>query len=106
MHTPTTAGISGGRDGAHSIVMSGGYEDDDDKGDTMCATDRPRLLIRFLSPCRRFYTGTGGHGSDNRYGGGSSGSQIEDQSFEHKDNNALRVRSRGSVDSILCLTFL
>lgn len=35
VHTSTTAGISGGRNGASSIVMSGGYDDDDDKGDTM-----------------------------------------------------------------------
>jgi hypothetical protein len=35
VHTSTTAGISGGKNGAYSIVMSGGYEDDDDKGDKM-----------------------------------------------------------------------
>lgn len=39
MHTRTTAGISGGQDGAYSIVMSGGYSDDDDKGDIMCVAD-------------------------------------------------------------------
>ena len=43
MHPHTTAGISGGKDGAYSIVMSGGYSDDHDMGDFMCATD-PRLV--------------------------------------------------------------
>jgi hypothetical protein len=49
------------------------------------------------------YTGAGGRGDDNRYGGGSGGSwgggeQTKDQSFEHKDNNALRVRSYSLAD--------
>lgn len=34
VHTATTAGIAGGKRGAYSIVMSGGYPDDD-KGDEM-----------------------------------------------------------------------
>ena len=95
MHTSTTAGISGGKNGAYSIVMSGGYEDVD-KGETMCVADLC-LLVHFVSSCRRIYTGTGGYGDENRYGGGNNRSwganiQIEDQTFEHKDNNALYVR--------------
>ena len=43
MHVATTAGIAGGKDGASSIVMSGGYSDDDDRGEFMYATD-PRLV--------------------------------------------------------------
>ena len=39
VHAPNTAGIWGGRYGAHSIVMSGGYEDDVDNGDSMCVAD-------------------------------------------------------------------
>ena len=35
MHAPRTAGIWGGKNGAYSIVMSGGYEDDVDKGEFM-----------------------------------------------------------------------
>lgn len=36
MHRKTVAGISGNGDaGAFSIVLSGGYEDDDDEGDTL-----------------------------------------------------------------------
>jgi len=100
MHTPTKAGISGGREGAYSIVMSGGYTDDIDKGDFMCVSD---LCFRvcFVSPVHRLYTGTGGYGEENRYGGGSSwGSRVqsEDQTFDHKDNKALFVRSRSLAE--------
>jgi len=101
MHTPTKAGISGGKDGAYSIVMSGGYVDDVDNGDEMCATDLC-FLVHFISLYHRMYTGTGGYGDERRYGGGSSGwgsgIQIEDQSFDHKDNNALLVRDHSSTD--------
>jgi putative restriction endonuclease len=39
VHTPTQAGISGSQsEGADSIVLSGGYEDDDDTGDTIVYT--------------------------------------------------------------------
>ncbi|KAF9645901.1 hypothetical protein BDM02DRAFT_3119510 [Thelephora ganbajun] len=56
--------------------MSGGYKDDVDNGE-------------FIK-----YTGTGGYGEENRYGGGSNrswggGIQTEDQTFGHKDNGAL-----------------
>ena len=103
MHTPNTAGISGGKSGAYSIVMSGGYEDDVDEGDTMCVVDC-RFPARFISSRRRTYTGTGGYGDENRYGGGNrsrgGGVQTEDQSFEHKDNKSLFVRSRGSIGRV------
>ena len=35
MHAHLKAGIWGGKDGAYSIVMSGGYEDDVDHGENM-----------------------------------------------------------------------
>ena len=39
VHRPLIAGISGrGREGADSIVLSGGYEDDQDFGDTILYT--------------------------------------------------------------------
>ena len=39
VHPPTQAGISGSEaEGADSIVLSGGYEDDDDRGDTILYT--------------------------------------------------------------------
>jgi putative restriction endonuclease len=39
VHRPTQAGISGGADeGADSIVLSGGYEDDEDYGETIIYT--------------------------------------------------------------------
>lgn len=84
VHTATLAGISGSKnDGAFSIVVSGGYEDDKDDGETL------------------EYTGTGGQGSatssrddgktrkssSSSWGGGP---QIEDQSWDHSDNAALR----------------
>lgn len=100
IHTSTKAGISGGRDGAYSIVMSGGYSDDVDKGDTMCVSDRC-FLDHVVSPAvHRVYTGTGGRDDENsRYGGGNNrswggGEQTKDQTFEHKDNRALLVRSQ------------
>jgi putative restriction endonuclease len=58
VHPPLQAGIAGSaKTGAESIVVSGGYEDDDDYGD---------LII---------YTGAGGRG-------GVGGPQIEDQKLE------------------------
>jgi hypothetical protein len=57
VHRPTVAGISGSeREGADSIVLSGGYEDDQDLGDEIV------------------YTGHGGRDPE-------SGRQIVDQSF-------------------------
>jgi putative restriction endonuclease len=39
LHRPTMAGISGnGHEGADSIVVSGGYEDDEDYGDELIYT--------------------------------------------------------------------
>jgi len=40
VHPPLVAGISGGKhEGADSIVLSGGYEDDEDLGDTIIYTE-------------------------------------------------------------------
>jgi hypothetical protein len=76
--------------------MSGGYEDDIDEGDFMCVANLC-FLIRFISLGHRTYTGTGGHGDERRFGGngnsGGSAIQVEDQSFDHEHNLALRVRS-------------
>jgi len=77
VHNSTTAGISGGKDGACSIVMSGGYDDDEDKGNEI------------------IYTGTGGY-EDKRYGGGSSrswggGTQVAHQTPDHPHNKALLI---------------
>lgn len=54
VHRPLQAGISGGKDGADSIVVSGGYPDDEDHGDEL------------------IYTGHGGRDPD-------SGRQVADQ---------------------------
>jgi hypothetical protein len=68
VHRPTVAGISGSeREGADSIVLSGGYEDDQDLGDEIV------------------YTGHGG-----RDPGG--GRQIADQNFT-RGNRALAYSS-------------
>ncbi|KAF9039158.1 PUA-like domain-containing protein [Panaeolus papilionaceus] len=68
VHTKTVAGISGSKDhGAYSIVLNGGYEDDNDEGETFV------------------YTGTGGQ--KDPYA--STSSQVCDQSFTHNDNAAL-----------------
>ena len=48
VHTSTTAGISGGKDGAYSIVMSGGYDDDHDRGNDMRVADFGSLVPLIL----------------------------------------------------------
>jgi putative restriction endonuclease len=65
VHRVLQAGIVGSRDnGAESIVVSGGYEDDEDYGDVIIYT---------------------GHGGNDR----STGRQIKDQSFDTYGNAAL-----------------
>lgn len=64
VHRPTVAGISGSeREGADSIVLSGGYEDDQDLGDAIV------------------YTGHGGRDPE-------TGRQVADQNFS-RGNRAL-----------------
>ena len=66
IHRPRQAGISGSAaEGADSIVVSGGYEDDEDYGDVI------------------IYTGQGGNDPQSKH-------QIADQSFE-RGNKALAV---------------
>jgi putative restriction endonuclease len=61
VHRPTIAGISGTpEDGADSIVLSGGYEDDEDEGDVIV------------------YTGHGGRGEN-------TGKQIADQELTRQN---------------------
>ncbi|KAJ6589281.1 PUA-like domain-containing protein [Mycena capillaripes] len=69
VHKPTMAGISGSKDGAFSIVMSGAYEDAADEGETFV------------------YIGTGGK-RDSAFG--SAGPQVADQSMEHPHNKYLK----------------
>ena len=72
VHKPTMNGISGtDREGADSVVVSGGYEDDEDHGTEI------------------IYTGTGGYNP-------ASGKQTSDQTLENTNNAALVVsRLRG-----------
>jgi len=76
VHTNKFAGISGSRtNGAFSVVLSGGYEDDIDQGDVI------------------IYTGTGGR--DDKYGcWGGSQKQTRPQTFEHDNNKALQISYR------------
>jgi putative restriction endonuclease len=47
VHPPHPHGISGsGADGADSIVVSGGYEDDEDYGDLIVYTGAGRQTLR------------------------------------------------------------
>jgi len=70
LHNRMFAGISGTiQDGAYSIVISKGYEDDEDCGE-------------FIS-----YTGTGGRPESFS----SSGPQTSDQTFDHHDNMVLKI---------------
>lgn len=65
VHRPTVPGISGtGAEGADSIVVSGGYEDDEDLGDEL------------------IYTGAGGNDP-------STGRQIADQTLDQPGNAGL-----------------
>ncbi|KAH8094513.1 PUA-like domain-containing protein [Cristinia sonorae] len=73
VHPVMMAGIYGSpTDGAYSIVLSGGYEDDEDKGDTLT------------------YTGMGGRQKKNALGKRiTNGPQVSDQSFNHSSNRSL-----------------
>src|SRR5205085_9988698 len=65
VHRPTQGGVSGTRrDGADSIVVSGGYEDDDDQGDEI------------------IYTGAGGNDP-------ATGKQVADQTLDQPGNAGL-----------------
>lgn len=66
-HRNWAAGIDGnGTVGASAIVLSGGYEDDEDRGDEIV------------------YTGAGGNDPN-------TGKQVEDQTWQNKGNAGLRV---------------
>lgn len=65
VHRPLQAGICGGVDGAESVVLSGGYQDDKDGGE------------------RVLYTGQGGRDP-------TTGKQVEDQEFL-RGNKGLAV---------------
>jgi len=70
-HAPSVSGISRGTGGlpAFSVVLSGGYEDDIDEGET------------FL------YTGIGGQADVYR----ESGPQVGHQTMDHADNRSLQL---------------
>ena len=70
VHDPLQAGISGARDGADSIVVSGGYEDDVDYGDEI------------------IYTGQGGNDPN-------TGKQISDQKWIRGNAGLLRSHLEG-----------
>lgn len=69
VHRPTQGGICGGKDGAESIVMSGGYPDDIDLGGVI------------------IYTGHGGQDK-------STKKQIADQDLDDSGNRGLTVSMR------------
>ncbi|PSR77133.1 hypothetical protein PHLCEN_2v8041 [Hermanssonia centrifuga] len=69
VHPPLQAGIYGRKaDGARSVVLGGGFDEDEDHGDTFT------------------YIGSGGRESDVRWG-----PQTRDQSFENTLNQSLRM---------------
>ena len=47
VHRPTVAGIHPGPEGAYSIALSGGYEDDIDMGDCFTYTGEGKILISY-----------------------------------------------------------
>jgi len=74
MHTHPTAGISGGKEGAYSIVMSGGYEDVD-QGEYMwvhistpslALSDNPTERTREQVDSETITNGGGGRASKSR----------------------------------------
>ncbi|KAF7361115.1 hypothetical protein MSAN_01143200 [Mycena sanguinolenta] len=74
VHKPMMAGISGCKGGAFSIVVSGGYEDGKDNGETFI----------YIGTGRKWNSSFGGHGP-----------QVEDQSMEHSHNKALKSQETG-----------
>ncbi|CAE6490171.1 unnamed protein product [Rhizoctonia solani] len=78
IHAPFVAGISGGSEGAYSVALSGGYDDDVDMGDAFT------------------YTGSGGRdlkGTAKNPKNLRTAPQSSHQSFEHSFNKALKVSS-------------
>jgi len=78
VHAPWVAGISGSNEGAYSVALSGGYEDDVDLGD--CFT----------------FTGSGGRalrGTKSNPKNLRTAPQSSDQNFENPSNRALKVSS-------------
>ncbi|KAG8831563.1 hypothetical protein FRC18_006313 [Serendipita sp. 400] len=77
VHAPVVAGISGNAiDGAYSVALSGGYDDDVDLGYVFT------------------YTGAGGRdlkGTKDAPKNLRTGPQVKDQSFDHPPNRALQL---------------
>jgi len=78
IHAPWVAGISGSNEGAYSVALSGGYEDDVDLGD--CFT--------FTGSGGRALKGTKANPKNLR-----TAPQSSDQSFENPFNKALKISS-------------
>ncbi|TCD63936.1 hypothetical protein EIP91_004746 [Steccherinum ochraceum] len=78
VHPGLLAGIFGSKnDGAYSVVLSGGYKDDVDEGETFT------------------YTGAGGHDKHTVDGKARRvGPQKHDQTFDHPPNRALLISSK------------
>ncbi|KEP46552.1 SAD/SRA domain protein [Rhizoctonia solani 123E] len=78
IHAPFVAGISGGPEGAYSVALSGGYDDDIDMGDAFT------------------YTGSGGRdlkGTAKNPKNLRTAPQSSHQSFDHSFNKSLKVSS-------------
>ncbi|THV04919.1 hypothetical protein K435DRAFT_961639 [Dendrothele bispora CBS 962.96] len=78
IHAPWVGGISGGKGGAYSVALSGGYEDDVDLGYAFT------------------YTGSGGRdlkGTKNNPKNLRTAPQSSDQTFEDRTNKALQRSS-------------
>ncbi|PPQ65052.1 hypothetical protein CVT26_015748 [Gymnopilus dilepis] len=89
VHKATVAGISGSsKDGAYSICVSNGYEDDEDDGDRILYTGTggqpDPFAVSFNSGIGNFSCGSPRYVQETT-------SQMGDQSFEHKDNAALKI---------------
>jgi len=78
VHAPWVAGISGSPEGAYSVALSGGYEDDVDLGDCFTFTGSGGRALR----------GTKANPKNLR-----TAPQSSDQSFENSSNRALKVSS-------------
>jgi putative restriction endonuclease len=76
VHRPFQGGICGGQDGAESIVVSGGYIDDEDYGDEI------------------IYTGQGGRDP-------STGMQVADQKLSHGNAGLARSNIEGLLVRVI-----
>jgi hypothetical protein len=94
VHRAPMKGIVGTvKEGAFSIVVNEGYEDDIDEGDVMCVLSDFFIWDPWAHSTCRWYTGAGGQ--DNRYGG--VGVYLFELDMTHTDLGLFISRNRSKL---------